>query len=154
MTTKRLPNSHHLPPRGIKHWRQYGSHSLSTGRQRQSRAIRRSISDVDADRPISLVPISYGIRTSTAPVHGKRLATTSMRRSTYCRSTRTRSAAKGRPLIMRLRQSRFWLMWRTHAEHHSQFSDSLYRSLFPKPTANHSYPARRRRTMLAKAKLN
>jgi hypothetical protein len=42
---------------------------------------RRSISDVGAAPPISPVPTSCAIRSPTAHVHGKRLATTSMRQS-------------------------------------------------------------------------
>ena len=44
-------------------------------------ATRRSILGAGADRPISPVPTSYGIRWLTVPVPGKPLATTSMRQS-------------------------------------------------------------------------
>jgi hypothetical protein len=69
--------------RGNKHWRQHGSHTLA-----KLGAIRRSILDVGADRPIWPVPTSCGIRSATAPVPGIPLATTSMRQSTRRRGSK------------------------------------------------------------------
>jgi integrase len=66
-----------------------------TGRSKEFRrvlnglgTIRRLISVVGAAPPISPVPISCDIRSPTAFVHGKRLATTSTRRSTLRSASR------------------------------------------------------------------
>jgi hypothetical protein len=54
----------------------------------KARATRRSILGAGADRPIFPVPISCGTRSLTAPVHGKRSATISMRRSSPVKASR------------------------------------------------------------------
>jgi integrase len=64
------------------------SHSIGRSAKAELGAIRGSILGAGADRPISPVPTSCGIRSPTAPVHGSPLATTSMRQS------RRRSASR------------------------------------------------------------
>jgi hypothetical protein len=51
-------------------------------------ATRRSVLGAGADRPISMVPTSYGIRSPTAPAPGNPLATTSMRQAMRRRVSR------------------------------------------------------------------